>query len=784
MSIIGSNILAGSSGQGGAYEIEQSLRFDGSNGNLSRTFSASNRKTWTWSAWVKRAKLGANQALFSAGAITVGPGPYNYHHIQFNTDDKLNIVYHPNGTGTSVQTSARFRDPSAWYHIVAVWDTTQATASNRAVLYVNGERQTALDVATYSAQNTDGFINSTAQASGVHYLGRLVPNDSQYFGGYLAEVNFIDGSALDHEDFGELDDNGVWRPIRYAGSYTGNSFYLKFDAADVDGDSSGLGNDWTASAGISTSGTGTDVMSDTPTTNWCTLDPLTNGSDATLSDGNLSAYGNSSVDGGNSRSTFAVTSGKWYCEFDIVATYGGGYPQLGIMRQYDASRPNNGSPQSGYSSGMIYPLESVSYWPNGQRSINSVDTLNWGSTFTNGDTVSIALDGENGAVYFAKNGTWQNSGDPTSGSSKTGAALTWTDVRDYVFTIASYQGSDTDANFGQRAFAYTPPTGYRALNTANLPAPDIADGSKNFNTVLYTGDNTNQAITGVGFQPDWVWIKSRNNVSDHVLQDAVRGVQKYLKSNSTGTEGTDNGTITSFDSDGFTIGSGNTQVATNNSGFTFVAWNWLEGATQGFDIITGTGGTAVNHNLGVAPDFVIFKYRNATSDWNVYHKDVTSTSQRLKLNSTAAVESISASWTINSTNFAYGGGSNTWVAYLFAEVEGYSKFGSYTGNGNADGPFVFCNFRPAWVLTKRTDSTSAWYLHDTVRNTYNVVNLALSPDLSDAEVSANNNLDILSNGFKLRTSGAWMNASGGTYIFMALAENPFGGDGVSPATAR
>jgi len=775
MSIIGSNILAGSSGQGGAYEIEQSLRFDGSSAYLSRTpSSAGNRKTWTWSGWVKRAKLGAYQRILG-GYVSA---TFDFG-IGFNDLDSLNFYSYNSGLQASLLSNDKFRDPSAWYHIVYAVDTTQGTSSDRVKIYVNNRQITSFSVTTYPGASADLSFNST----NIQRIGQS-GYPSEYFGGYLAEVNFIDGSALSPTDFGEEDDNGVWRPIEYAGSYTGNSFYLKFDAADVDGDSSGLGNDWTASAGISTSGTGTDVMSDTPTTNWCTLDPLTNGSDATLSDGNLSAYGNSSVDGGNSRSTFAVTSGKWYCEFDIVATYGGGYPQLGIMRQYDASRPNNGSPQSGYSSGMIYPLESVSYWPNGQRSINSVDTLNWGSTFTNGDTVSIALDGENGAVYFAKNGTWQNSGDPTSGSSKTGAALTWTDVRDYVFTIASYQGSDTDANFGQRAFAYTPPTGYRALNTANLPAPDIADGSKNFNTVLYTGDNTNQAITGVGFQPDWVWIKSRNNVSDHVLQDAVRGVQKYLKSNSTGTEGTDNGTITSFDSDGFTIGSGNTQVATNNSGFTFVAWNWLEGATQGFDIITGTGGTAVNHNLGVAPDFVIFKYRNATSDWNVYHKDVTSTSQRLKLNSTAAVESISASWTINSTNFAYGGGSNTWVAYLFAEVEGYSKFGSYTGNGNADGPFVFCNFRPAWVLTKRTDSTSAWYLHDTVRNTYNVVNLALSPDLSDAEVSANNNLDILSNGFKLRTSGAWMNASGGTYIFMALAENPFGGDGVSPATAR
>jgi hypothetical protein len=804
MGILGNNPFVALGNPGTGYQIEQSLRFNSADSAyLNRTpGSSGSTTTWTISTWVKRASLGVAQMIWSAGTSGVT-------YLTFNADDTLKL----RNSTVEYTTNWRFRDPSAWYHIVVKWDTTNSTQADRAIIYVNGVALGTGDYSTYDQATSSEA--STWNTNVAHNLGRYAFNSTSYLSAYLAEVNFIDGSALDHEDFGEFDNNGVWRPIKYAGSYTGNSFYLKFASGDGT-DSSGLSNTWTAN-NFTTSGTGTDVMSDTPTTNWCTLDPLTNGSYATLSDGNLSAYGNNSSDNGNSRTNFAVTTGKWYCEFTCVASTGG-YPQLGIMRQYDASRPNNGSPQSGYSSGMLYPTQSCSYWPNGQLSINSVDTLNWGSTWTAGDTIAIALDGDNGAVYFAKNNTWQNSGDPTSGSSKTGAALTWTDVRDYVFTIASYNGSDIDANFGQRAFAYTPPTGFNALNTANLPAPDIADGSKNFNTVLYNGNGSTQSITGVGFQPDWVWLKSRSNAYHNYVFDVIRGTGKQLYTNLTNEEFTSSGTLTSFDTDGFSLGnSANADI--NNSSATFVAWNWLAGGSvsadnntngsitstvsanpsAGFSIVTytgnGTSGATVGHGLGVKPSLLIVRRRPTTSNWTVYHSSVGAT-KRLVLDSTAGATAGTGFWNDTeptSTVFSIGndGGTNsttnnTYVAYCFAEVEGYSKFGSYTGNGNADGPFVYCGFRPAFVLTKNTNATNVddWSIEDATRDTYNLADASLRPNSDSIEDSAAT-IDILSNGFKVRTGNSHrINFSGEVFIFAAFASSPFGGFRTTPATAR
>ena len=789
-------------GSGGAapYEIEQSLRFDGG-AQLSWTpSSAGNLRTFTRSAWFKRAGKLTGYNIFASG---INMTPDSGHTSQIY----LSVGSSPESL--SWKTTADWRDVSAWYHLVFQFDTTQATADDRAKLYINGVRVT--DFWQKNSTPAQNYQSNTVNAATAQYIGGGYSN--WYFDGYQAEHIFVDGQALDPEDFGEFDDNGVWRPIEYTGTFGSNGYYLKFDPTATNGighDHSGNGNNWTAS-GFTTSGTGTDVMSDTPTTNWCTLDPLTNGSLATLSDGNLSAYGNSSSDNGNSRSTFAVTSGKWYCEFDIVSSPSGGYPQLGIMRQYDASRPNNGSPQSGYTSGMLYPAESVSYWPNGQRSINSVDTLNWGSTWTTGDTIAIALDGDNGAVYFAKNGTWQNSGDPTSGSSKTGAALTWTDVRDYVFTIASYNGSDTDANFGQRAFAYTPPTGFKALNTSNLPAPDIADGSQNFNTVTYTGDGTSShAITGVGFQPDWVWLKSRSLSQAGNLIDAVRGVDKYLRSSSTAAEATFD-FLSSFDTDGFTLGT--SDAGANQSSATYVAWNWLgangtssntdgsitstvsANASAGFSIVSytgnGTAGATLGHGLGVTPKMIIVKQRSGATDWQIGHTEIGWT-KTLYFNTSAATTETGA-WNNTaptSTVFSVGTSrantsSATYIAYCFAEVEGYSKFGSYTGNGSSNGPFVFTGHKVAWVMIKdTTGSGNSWYISDNKRNTYNVVNGRLMANLSNGESTSVSICDFTANGFKIRTNDSGWNTSGSTYIFASFSENPFGGSGVSPATAR
>jgi hypothetical protein len=397
-------------------------------------------------------------------------------------------------------------------------------------------------------------------------------------------------------------------------------------------------------------------------------------------------------------------------------------------------------------------------------------------------------------------------------------------MTDGFYPAVGYWG-DFTFNFGQRAFEYTVPTGYKALNTSNLPEPDIADGSDYFNTVLYTGDGTtSNTISGLSFQPDWVWTKSRSEGYRHNVYDAVRGFDKYLEpsfTNAENTDGTSAGTAVflGVTSTGFTVGvptSGtyNGNLGTNENNGTYVAWNWLAGngtssntagsitstvsanPTAGFSIVSfnsgASGAKTVGHGLGVAPQLIITKDRDNATNWTTYHASATTaTDKYLNLNGTAAVQTASGIWGSTlptSTVFGFGSGTASapnadCIAYCFAEVESYSRIGSYVGNGSSDGPFVYCGFKPAWLLIKRTDSSSDWILQDNKRLGYNVDNNDLIPNQSYAEAT-DDRLDQLSNGFKLRSTFTTSNASGSTYIFIALAENPFGGSGVSPATAR
>ena len=767
-------------GGGGAapYEIEQSLRFNSADSAyLSRTpASAGNRKTWTWSGWVKYTVKNNtstfNQPLFwannsASSGISFSQDPDTAHRI---------FVYN---AGFNIQTTQFFRDPSSWYHIVAVIDTTQATASNRTKLYINGVQVTDLATASYPTQNTDTDINNTVE----HNIGKQI-GQSRYLDAYLSEVNFIDGSALDPDQFAELDDNGVWRPIKYAGSYTGNSFYLKFASGDGT-DSSGLSNTWTAN-NFTTSGTGTDVMSDTPTTNYCTLNPLTSDlSYGTVANGNLDMSGTSSSGNITSSVTQVLTTGKYYWETTLTAgkTGAGSYPRFGFLRAADAGYPDNAG--AGYTNSKFqYASQGIAYQSNGSKTIGGTET-SYGNSYDNTDTIGIAYDGDNGAIYFSRNNIWQNSGDPTSGASKTGAALTWTDDRDYVFQSSHYNGTASSFNFGQRDFRYTPPTGYKALNTANLPAPDIADGSDYFQTVLDTGANILSSAQSAFSSGLW-WIKDRANTNKHQLADSVAGTSSVYLCPTSGraTYSAPSGNSVAWcwgvpsSSTTDTSGSINTTVYANtDAGFSIASWS-------------GTGVNAtVGHGLNLAPDFVGITHSgdtvmqigsSALSSWTnflelntTYHGG----SSTNRFQGTAPTDTVVSVGTTNNVS------GRTMYMYSWHSVPGYSKIGSYTGNGNADGTFVYTGFKPAWVMVKRTDSANDWDIRDTTRDSYNLSDAYLVANSNIAEGSANG-IDILSNGFKIRqTSGAW-NASGGTYIFMVFSENPFGGDGVSPATAR
>jgi hypothetical protein len=331
-----------------------------------------------------------------------------------------------------------------------------------------------------------------------------------------------------------------------------------------------------------------------------------------------------------------------------------------------------------------------------------------------------------------------------------------------------------------------------------------------FNTILYNGNSGTQAITGVGFQPNLSWTKVYNAADSHILVDSVRG-DKVVRSNSTAVE-YDTGVSWTFDTDGFTMTG--TTGELNYSGRSYVVWNWKAGTsftndasatgigdidssgsvntTSGFSIITATSDGAADkniaHGLGVVPDVILSKNLASTFNWDCYFKTL-GYNASLQLNSTAAVRTGAwGSATFTSTtfqtndNFSSANGS-PYIYYCFAEKQGYSKFGSYTGNGNADGPFSFCGFKPAFIMIKRTDVAKNWYINDNLRDGYNNDNPYLSPNLTAAETGGTE-IDLLSNGFKITASGTGHNQSGGTYIYMAIAENPFVTSTGVPATAR
>lgn len=755
-------------GERGFYplNIEQSLRFnDDDSSYLSRTpATAGNRKTWTWSGWVKLSDISTTgKVLFS----TNGSTDSTFASIRLSTDYRLWF-----GKWTTLVKGADplLRDPSAWYHIVVALDTTQATEANRIKFYINGIEASQQSSATINQNDEYGF-NSTQQ----HAIGRHDQASNLYFDGYLAEVHFCDGTAYDADAFGEFK-SGVWVAKSPSVTYGTNGFYLDFaNSADIGNDVSGEGNDWTPN-----NFTASDVVLDSPTDNYATLNPI----DSTvnnLSDGNLRV---STATSGSRTACGSIgeNSGKWYWE---VTSVGGSENIIGVV---DTS-------YSGVSSTLGYQFNgSVFYYRSGAKSIDGSFT-SYGASYTTNDVIGIALDLDGGTVAFYKNNVSQ--GSITLPSTGTGS---------WKPSLSSGTGAANQiysANFGQLGFTYTPPTGYLALSTANLPEPTISPAddespSDYFNTVLYTGADPNaaQSITGVGFQPDFLWIKSRVTDFGHALQDAVRGSTKRLQSDTTGAESTSATFVSSFDSDGFSLGTDFGQNAPNEP---YVAWNWKANGsgvsntdgtitstvsantTSGFSIVsyTGTGANAtVGHGLDSEPNLIIVKSRSIVDGWLVYSSELGAT-KFLVLSSTIAAGTSTATWndtaptsTVFSigTNSAVNQSSATYIAYCFHSVEGFSKFGSYTGNGSADGPFVYTGFRPAFVITKRTNGTSFWWMADSSRSPFNEVGERLQAESSSAAFSYEW-VDFTSNGFKFRDTETEINGSGSTFIYMAFAEN-------------
>lgn len=763
---------------------------------FSRTPSvAGNRRVWTWSGWIKRSSLNAFTFLLSA---TSNPGTVD-DQLRITDSNTLSLFLYNGGDQANVTSTAVFRDPSAWYHIVCALDTTQATASNRVKFYVNGQQITAFGTANYPAQNYESSFNAAnlqtvgSRASGSFFSGALYSN-----------IHFIDGQALLPEAFGFFDGAGIWQPRRYRGTYGANGFYLDFSdnsgatATTLGADRSNNGNNWTPNNISVTAGAGNDSLVDSPVSygtdtsvggevrgNYCTLNPLDKNTNFTLSNGNLDGSTGTSTWRG-ARGTFGVTSGKWY--FECIA--GSPDTMVGIA---DATTPITDPTFPGYTA------YSYGYYGQGGVKYNNNTGTAYGSVYTTNDVIGVAFDADNGRLFFSKNGTWQASGDPAAG---TNPAFTGLTGRVFFPMLATY--SNVVANFGQRPFAYTAPSGFKALCTANLPEPAIKRGDDFFQTVLYTGNGTVQTINGLRFSPDLAWIKIRGKAYWHELIDSVRGANKTLFSNTTDAETTIN-TLTSFNADGFTLGTNNgANNGTNEAAGSYVAWTWDAGSSTvtntqgtitstvranpsaGFSIVTysqGASNSTVGHGLGAAPHMIIAKSRTSASGrWDVFHRSLGRESY-MYLDGANAAATYTDYWgSVLPTSTTFGvslaGNFNnlgSMVAYCFAPVPGLSAFGSYIGNGSADGPFTYTGFRPRWILFKNASvGVEDWWLHDTARNTYNVMTSLLVPNSANAEsTNAAHSVDALSNGFKIRTTAQGVNGSGHTIVYCAFAESPF-----------
>ena len=651
----------------GGYDINYSCRFQEVNKSyLHQTFSsAGNRKTWTVSFWFKRSNIthSAHQYIFSAdnnGEIFIR-----------GTGDDL-AFQHIGASSQWIGPSPRkYRDTSAWYHLILAVDTSQATADDRAKLYLNGERITTAELnsgvwgtGSLPALNAENDVNNNV----VHSIGWKTIVNQTSFDGYMAEHIFVDGTQYGPEAFGEVDsDYGHWKPIEFEGTFGSNGWHLDFaDASALGNDISGNNHDFTLS-NISSH----DQMTDTPTNNFSVFNPLDN-----YYGGHTYAEGNLKVTTGlpsyaRVNGTIGVTSGKWYFEMYQVtkAQYnndGGNYISVGISEREATAGGTDANQHPGASS------DSYGYYSTDGSKLNNapggVGRVSYGASYTVGDIVGVAFDLDNHKIYFSKNGTWQDSGDPTSGATGTGAAFSLGTGRTYRPSFSDISGNATGPagvcvfNFGQDGtfagaktaqgnsdsedignFYYAVPSGFKALCSKNLPTPAVKP-KEHFNPVLWTGNGTGttRAITGVGFSPDMVWMKKRSTGTEHHrLYDRIRtttgGYSALFPSHTYYDAEYDSyGIVQSFDADGVTFKDGASGGTANNSGHTYVGWSWKANGSgsantdgsiyttstsantaAGFSISTytgnGTGGATVGHGLSKAPELVIIKNRSDIS---------------------------------------------------------------------------------------------------------------------------------------------------------------------------
>jgi len=837
--VFSNNLLLGAGGQStdssfNTTLIGNSVWLDGSADFLNKTPSAGTTTRWIVSFWVKRntVNTGAAQTIFSAGTATG-----NLTWIRFDASDNLDFAVYQGSVTARKTSSAKYRD-MGWYHICVSFDSGSGiTASDRIKLFVNGVEVSELSASTATPSGETTAFNANL----LHEIGRYSFNGGEDSNVYLTQFTMLENKSFQNGDLSITDlldsftfgtNGSQFTPkadadiASLASSAGGRSFCLDFaNSSDLGNDISSNNNDFTPNSMAAANQT-----TSSPSSAFATWNPLrVNTQTQTFAEGNLRFSSSQTSTNPAATGNYGVSSGKFYWEVFVVAQ-GNTSNMLGIC---DVAAGLEDDTTALYASALMYAYE----FDGEKRNNNS--SSSYGDAIATNDIVGIALDMDNGGVYFSKNGTFQASGDPTSGASLTNAAFTGLKTAGSgIFQpyYLAYSNGDGVANFGQSPtfngqttaggnsdtnsrgnFKYSVPSGYSALTSANLTAPE-KQGVDYFKPVLYTGNGTaigsgGKAVTGVGFQPDWTWIKNRDATDSHGLYDIVRGVTKQIESDNTSVQTTEAEGLTTFGSDGFTVGNLD-QVNTNTEDF--VSWNWLgNNATESisadganptlastntasdngsFGICTYTGdttaGSTVKHSLDGIPEMIFFKrYGSTTANWMVYHKDTgTGNSDYLMLDTTGvkggagAVNWLNAT-TPTSTLVTLGSDSNvnasdTYIMYLFRSIAGVCKVGSYIGNLNDNGPYVSTGFKPAYVMIKSTTTARDWVVFDTSRDPINLSDHRLDPSNTGAEFNAALDLDILSDGFKFRSDDIDGNGDGVKYIYLAMAD--IGGNGTLP----
>ena len=789
---------------------DSSIKFDGTTDWLESPDSSdwqlgdSGTGDFTWESWLYPTDTTSRQRWWTQYGDTNNRWAFELNTGGMNLYVKSGGV----GVGTIAETSTSIVQDE-WQHVAFVRDGSST------YFYVGGVSQ---------ALTTTVALGTMPDVSAPLYIGRYSSGSSEMFSGYMDEIRYSNSCRYP--------DGTTFTPSTTAFTADANTKLLIHSNWDggLGADSSGNYNTFTATNLVAT-----DQMPDTPTNNFCTINPLFKSANTpTYSEGNLKFYTGSGSEYQGILSTFPMVSGKWYWETYCIELSTNDF--VGIISTDVLDDANN---LMGFTGAISYFSET------GIKRIDNVDSA-YGAAYGNGDIVSTALNMDDSEVTFYKNGSTQGtfslSGGITTASSVVAMNVFYGDDtgfynfgQDSSFAGAlTAQGNQDDNDKGD--FYYDVPAGFLALCTDNLSDPEIKLPGENFNTVLWAGDDSApRTITGVGFNPDLAWVKGRTAATDNHISDSIRGANNNLVTNSTGAEynpatATSHGGIGAVTTDGFTLISGTADPdSVNESGQTYVAWNWKAGGaptadnsagvgavptagsvkidgsnlgsalagtiaatkisantTNGFSVVkyVGTGANAtIAHGLSQAPELIIVKTLDSAEQWNVYAEPISSTPAEdyLELSTTNALNTNDTFWndTVPSASvFTVGTYSGTnklnddYISYCFHSVEGYSKVGVYTGNGNVDGTFVYTGFRPAYVMQKNVTSTNGWFITDDARNTYNIVSQQLQADATSVEASEGT-LDYVSNGFKLRTTSGGRNTSGDSYLYLAFAESPF-----------